>query len=81
METAGKGKSESELGAMNTQIATMIGSFQTISNEVVSSEEAVLHIRAGRMGDARVPVQKIQGEWKISGNIMPSGPVNKPPQR
>jgi RNA polymerase sigma factor (sigma-70 family) len=81
METTGKGKSESELDAMNTQIAAMIGNFQTVSNEVVSSDEAILHFRAGRMGNASVPMKKTQGEWKISGNITPSGPGNKNPQR
>ncbi len=81
METAGKGKSESELGAMNVKIASMIGSFEVASNEVVSSDETILHFRAGRMGNASVPMKKVQGEWKISGNITPSGPGNQKPQR
>jgi len=81
METAGKGKSESELGAINTKIAAMIGDFQTVSNEVKSSDEAILHFHSGRMGNASVPMKKIQGEWKINGNITPSGPSNKGPQR
>jgi len=73
METAGKGKSESDLAAQNIKIAAMIGNFQAVSNEVTSSDEAILHFHSSRMGDATVPMKKIQGEWKINGNVTTDG--------
>jgi RNA polymerase sigma factor (sigma-70 family) len=76
METAGKGKSDAELSAMFIQIAGMIGDFQVIRNETVSSDEAILHFRAGRMGNASVPLKKIGSEWKINGNITSDAPAN-----
>jgi RNA polymerase sigma factor (sigma-70 family) len=69
METAGKGKSENELSAMNIRIAAKIADFHNASNEVVSSDEVLLHFRSSGLGIATVPMKKIQGEWKISGNI------------
>jgi RNA polymerase sigma factor (sigma-70 family) len=69
METAGQGKSESELIAMNIKIAAMIGDFQIVSNEVVASDQAILHFHSKRLGNASVPMKKIEGEWKISGNL------------
>jgi RNA polymerase sigma factor (sigma-70 family) len=74
METAGKGKSESDLAAQNIKIAAMIGSFQDISNEVISSDETILHFLSSRMGAATVPMKKIEGEWKINGNVTTDGP-------
>jgi RNA polymerase sigma factor (sigma-70 family) len=76
METAGKGKSDNELVTLFTQIASMIGDFQVVSSEVTSSDGAILHFRSSRMGNASVPLTKIQGEWKINGNITPDGPNN-----
>jgi Sigma-70 region 2 len=75
LETAGKGKSDAELAAMFTQIASAIGDLQVISNEVVSSDEIILHFRSGRMGSASVPTKKVGGEWKINGNITTDRPV------
>ncbi len=76
METAGKGKSDNELTALFAQIAGMIGDFQAVSNEVVSSDEVILHFRSGRMGMASVPMKKILSEWKINGNITTDRPNN-----
>jgi len=76
-ETAGKGKSDNELAAMFTQIAGMIGNFQTVSTEAVSDDEAILHFRAARMGNASVSMKKVDGEWKISGNITTDGPAKR----
>ena len=75
METAGKGKSDSELAAMFIQIAGMIGDFQIVSNEMTTTDEAILHFRARRMGNASVPMKKIGGEWKMNGNITTDSPV------
>lgn len=69
MATAGKGKSGPELGAMNAKIAAMIGEFQAVSNQVVSGDEAIVHFRSSQLGEASVPMKRIQGEWKIDGNI------------
>ncbi len=76
METAGKGKSDNELVTLFTQIASMIGDFQVVSSEVISSDGVILHFRSSRMGNASVPLTKIQGEWKINGNITTEGPNN-----
>jgi RNA polymerase sigma factor (sigma-70 family) len=81
LETAGKGKSESELVAMNIKIADMFGDFQVISNEIVSSDELILHVRSTRLGNVIVPMKKIESEWKISGNITAGESNNKEPQR
>jgi RNA polymerase sigma factor (sigma-70 family) len=69
MKTVGQGKSESELVAMNIKIADMISDFQIASNEVMAPDEAILHFHSSRLGNASVPMQKIQGEWKINGNL------------
>jgi RNA polymerase sigma factor (sigma-70 family) len=69
LQTTGKGKSESEIVAMNNQIASMIGSFQIVSNEVISSNESILHVQSARLGNVNAPLKKIASEWKISGNI------------
>lgn len=69
MQTAGKGKSERDLVAMNTKIAQMIGNTQVASNEVVSADESILHLHSDRLGNVSVPMKKIAGEWKINGNI------------
>ncbi len=69
METAGQGKSESELVAMNMKFAAMMDDFQVVSNQVVAPDEAILHFHSSRLGNASVPMKKIQGEWKISGNL------------
>ena len=74
METAGKGKTDAELSAMFVQIAGMIADFQVIRDEPISSDEAILHFRASRMGYEKVPLKKIAGEWKLNGNIAPDGP-------
>jgi RNA polymerase sigma factor (sigma-70 family) len=74
METAGKGKSESDLAAQNIKIAAMIGNFQAVSNEVISSDETILHFLSSQMGAATVPMKKIEGEWKINGNVTTDGP-------
>ncbi|HEY1490887.1 MAG TPA: sigma-70 family RNA polymerase sigma factor [Verrucomicrobiae bacterium] len=76
LETAGKGKSESELAAMFIQMASMIGDCQIVSNEVVASDEAVLHFRSNRIGNEKVPMKKIGSEWKINGNITPDAAGN-----
>ena len=69
LQTAGKGKSDSDLIAMNTKIAGMIGKFQVVSNEVVSADESILHASSSRLGNIAVPMKKIGDEWKINGNI------------
>ena len=51
---------------MNIQIAAMIEDFQVVSNEVVAPDEAILHFHSRRLGNASVPMKKIQGEWKIN---------------
>src|SRR5207302_7870451 len=78
METAGKGKSENEIVAMNMKIADMFGNFQVVSNEVVSADELILHVRSTRLGEVAVPMKKIGTEWKISGNITAGEPANNP---
>lgn len=70
METAGNGKSDSQLGAMFTQVAGIIGDFQIDRQETVSSDELILHFRSsGQLGNASVPMKKIGNEWKINGNL------------
>jgi len=69
MQTAGKGKSERDLVVMNTKIVQMMGNIQVASNEVVSADESILHLHSDRLGNVSVPMKKIAGEWKISGNI------------
>jgi RNA polymerase sigma factor (sigma-70 family) len=69
MQTAGKGKSESDLVAMNTKIAQMMGNTQVASNQVVSADQSILHLRSDRLGNVSVPMKKIGNEWKINGNI------------
>jgi RNA polymerase sigma factor (sigma-70 family) len=76
-ETAWKGKTDNELVGMFTQMAGMIGDFQAVSNEVVSSDETILHFHSSRIGDASVPMKKIENEWKINGNITTDGPNNR----
>ena len=80
METAGKGKSDNELATMFAQIAAMISDFQVVSNDVVSSDEIILHFRSSRMGNALVPMKKIGNEWKINGNVATAGPGNGVPK-
>lgn len=70
MATAGKGKSEKEIVALFVQISGMLQGFQFQSNQPVSADEAILHIRSPRFGNASVPLKKIGDEWKLNGNIV-----------
>jgi hypothetical protein len=74
METAGKGKSDSELSAMLTQIAGAIWDFEVIRQEPVSSDQVILHFHSARINNATVPMKKIGSEWKVNGNIVTEAP-------
>jgi hypothetical protein len=69
MQSAGQGKSEKEITAMNIQIAGMLGDFQITTNQIVSDDKAILHFHSARLGNGSIPMQQVQGEWKISGNL------------
>ena len=76
MQTAGKGKSDSELSIMFTQIAGAIGDFEVTGQEAVSEDEVVLHCRMLRMGNMSVPLKKVGDKWKINGNLATDTPNN-----
>jgi RNA polymerase sigma factor (sigma-70 family) len=69
MQSAGQGKSEQEVAAMNVKIAAMIADFQITSNQVAADDEVILHFHSRRLGNGSVPMKLIQGQWKISGNL------------
>ena len=69
METTGKGKSDAELSAKSIQLANAIGDFEVVRQEVVSSDEVILHFHSARVGNASVPLKKVGSEWKVNGNI------------
>jgi hypothetical protein len=69
MQTAGQGKSEKEITDMNIKIAGMLGDFQITSKQTVSADEIIVHFHSARLGNGSMPMQQVQGEWKISGNL------------
>jgi RNA polymerase sigma factor (sigma-70 family) len=73
METAGKGKSDAELLAMFSQIAGALSEVSIERKEQVG-EQLILHIRSTRIGAASVPMKKLDGEWKIDGNLSSEKP-------
>jgi hypothetical protein len=69
LATAGKGKSESDLVAINLKLAAMMKDFQITSNQVISRDSVILHFHSQRLGNAALPMRQIRGEWKINGNL------------
>jgi RNA polymerase sigma factor (sigma-70 family) len=70
MEGAGKGKTDSDLLVMFSQIAGAMGDFQILRKEQAPDGRLILHVRSMRVGDATVPMKKIGNEWKIDGNLV-----------
>jgi RNA polymerase sigma factor (sigma-70 family) len=64
-----KKKSNSQIAAEFKQAAAMIGSFQIVGEEPLSDDELILHIHSDRIQNAGVRLKKIDGEWKINGNL------------
>jgi hypothetical protein len=64
-----KTKSESQLAATFKQAAAMIGNFQIVREEFLSGDELILHIYSDRVQNASVRLKRIDGEWKIDGNL------------
>jgi hypothetical protein len=69
----GKGKSDAELLAMFSQIAEALSEVSIERKEQVG-ERLILHIRSTRIGAAMVPMKKLDGEWKIDGNLSSEKP-------
>jgi RNA polymerase sigma factor (sigma-70 family) len=69
MQTAGQGKSEKEITDMNIKIAGMLGDFEITTNQIMSDDKAILHFHSARLGNGSMPMEQVQGEWKISGNL------------
>jgi RNA polymerase sigma factor (sigma-70 family) len=70
MQTAGKGKSDKELAAMFMQMASMIRNAPVSRKDQTSNDSLILHIDGGRIGDVSVPMKKVDGAWKIDGNMI-----------
>jgi uncharacterized protein (TIGR03435 family) len=61
--------SQIKIAAANNHKATQIAAFQVLSKEIISDDECVLYVRSTRLGDGRVRMKNINGEWKMDQEI------------
>jgi hypothetical protein len=74
LATTAKSNSEAQLSASYKQAAAMIGNYRIESKEVVSDDEMILHIRSPRILYGAVPMKKVDGQWKVNGNLVDQRP-------
>jgi len=49
--------------------ATQIAAYLIASNQIVSTDECILHIRSPKIGNGKVRIKKINGEWKVDSAV------------
>jgi uncharacterized protein YbbK (DUF523 family) len=49
--------------------ATQIAAYLIASNQIVSADECILHIRSPKIGNGKVRIKKINGEWKVDSAV------------
>ena len=69
IEKHGEAQSESEKEANMQKEAAQVAAYQIVSNEAVSADECILHIRSPRLGKGKVTLKKIANDWKWEGDI------------
>ena len=77
METARKQKTDDELAAMFVKVAATFGNFRVTRREMLTNDELILHLWSTHIGDASVPMKKVEGEWKINGDLKSDNPAKR----
>jgi len=69
IEKHGQTQTESQRAANMQKEAAQVAAYQIVSNEIVSADECILHIRSSWLGKGKVTLKKIANEWKWDSDI------------
>jgi hypothetical protein len=63
------GRSDTVNSSNMQREAAQVAAFQIDSNEMVSADECVLHIRSPKLGRGKVTLKRIENEWKLASGV------------
>jgi RNA polymerase sigma factor (sigma-70 family) len=63
-------RSDSVIESNMQREAAQIAAYLIASNQIVSADECILHIRSPKIGSGKVRMKRINGEWKVDSAVV-----------